>query len=66
MNIEITKANTKYIKERTKTHGTTMRVLQDGHFEGQPAFLLESLGKSWRGQTWGGWFLKKDIEWIVK
>lgn len=63
MEIEITKTNTKRAKDRVHQHGKIMMVQIDGFWTGQPAFLLRSMEKTSRGETWLGWIEKSEIEW---
>ena len=63
MKIEITKSNTKRVKDRVHNHGKIMIVELDGHWTGIPAFLLRSLEKTSQGETWLGWIEKSEIEW---
>jgi hypothetical protein len=32
-----------------------MKLIRKGEWSGKPAVLLESLGDTWRGETWMGW-----------
>jgi hypothetical protein len=55
-------AKRKRAKERVRSHGEIMELVDPmilgltGGNEGSGRFLVRSLGKSWRGENWLGWF----------
>lgn len=62
--VRITPLN-KYMKERCKAHGEVMVLLREDIFQGQKAILVESQGKTWRGQTWAGWITPEKGTWEI-
>jgi len=49
-------------KNRVNEHGEVMKLHNESKFQGQPAILVESLGDTWRGEKWKGWFTADEIE----
>jgi hypothetical protein len=44
-------------KNRIKEHGPVMRLIRDGAFKGEQAFLVESLFDTFENSSmWIGWF----------
>jgi len=62
MNITIHPKGTR-AKNRIREHGAVMKLLREDLFKGDPAILVESLGDTWRGETWMGWFTRDEANW---
>ncbi len=49
-------------KNRVREHGADMKLVREGSFQGRPAILVESLGNTWRGEKWLGWFTSDEVD----